>query len=87
MTRECIVEILTEIYPREEAEKRVVQTSPDSVEVNCEIYKRNLKSQAHARRAAEVDAKQLFASRDMEYKEQTDGCILVPLNAPATVSH
>lgn len=86
MTRECIVKILSEIYPREEAEKRVVQTSPDSVEVNCEIYKRNLKSQAHARRAAEVDAKQLFASRNMEYKEQADGCILVPLNAPATVS-
>jgi len=55
------------------------------VEVNCEIYKRNLKSQAHVRRTAEVDAKQLFASRSMEYKEQTDGNILVPMNAPATV--
>jgi hypothetical protein len=79
MERSDIVDIMSEIYPREEAEKRVVQTSPDTCEVNCEIYKRNVKNRAHARRSAETDSKALFASHNLDYKEQTDGNLMVSL--------
>lgn len=86
MTRNDVIQILEEIYPRDDAEKRVVQTSPDTCEVNCDIYKRNLRSRAHARRAAEVDAKALFAERGLEYAELDDGNIRVHLE-PASVAH
>lgn len=81
MDRTEIVDMLTELYSREDAEKRVVQVSPKSVEVNCDRYKENLKSRAHAMRDAQPDSKAVFAAHNVKYKEQEDGMLLVSLES------
>jgi len=85
MTRDAIVEMLTEIYPREQAQERVVQTTPSSAQVNCEIHKRYWKAKIKPPEGEILrDAKAVFASNNVEYQVQDDGNIVVALDEPVT---
>lgn len=86
MTRDKIIEMLTEIYPREQAQERVVQTSPSSALVNCEIHRKYWKAKVTPGETIPRDAKAVFESKNVAYQVQDDGNIMVTLDAPAVVS-
>jgi len=86
MTRDKIVEMLTEIYPREQAQERVVQTAPNSAQINCEIHKKYRKAKVTPGETIPRDAKAVFESNNVEYHVQDDGNIVVTLDAPAAVT-
>lgn len=87
MSRDQIVEMLTEIYPREQAQERVVQTAPNSAMVNCEIHKKYWKAKVTPGEIIPRDAKAVFESKNVEYQVQDDGNIVVVLDAPAVVEN
>lgn len=87
MTRDEIVEMLKEIYPGEQAQERVVQTTPTSAQVNCEIHKRYWKEKVKPEGVVLRDAKAIFESNKVEYQVQDDGNIVVKLEEPAPAVH